>query len=160
MQDHSIAGCRQNVDPPYGPLHKTLMDPPCGPPLWTPSNFLENFRDGSSHHFLTFLKFSAISNDFSDFFTFLIFSVTSHHSHFTSHHISSLRELGVNYYCSVLLCYSFRHTEDYNDVIHTVHPVHGHKRTHHTDTHIHRPPNTHTHTHTHIHTHTHNINQH
>ena len=23
----------------YGPLHKTLMDPPCGPPLWTPKNF-------------------------------------------------------------------------------------------------------------------------
>ena len=31
-------GVDKTWTPSYGPLHKTLMDPPYGPPLWTPSN--------------------------------------------------------------------------------------------------------------------------
>ena len=38
-----IRGCILGVDktwtPSYGPLHKTLMDPPYGHPLWPPSDF-------------------------------------------------------------------------------------------------------------------------
>ena len=32
----TYVGVDKTWTPSYGPLHKTLMDPPYGPPLWTP----------------------------------------------------------------------------------------------------------------------------